>query len=220
MENYQIEPVRGKDRVSYHCSQCGQCCRHIKNSIMLESLDAYRLAAYLLKQGAAIEGIEDVYHQYGMPAPLTEAGYPIFLMQTKGTDNSCIFLKDGSCSIYPVRPRTCRIYPFTVGPGQRGKNFEYYLCTDKPHHLSGGMVSVKDWFYTNLRQEDKEFVLQEFQYTAQIGTLMKRIVSSKYEHALFLLLYYCYYNYDLQAPFMPQYTSNHDQLLEELQRLL
>ncbi len=220
MKQYQIEPVRGKDRVSYHCRQCGQCCRHVKESIMLESLDAYRLANYLLTQGVAIEGIEDIYSQYGISTSLTEVRYPIILLRTNGTDDSCVFLKEGRCSIYPVRPHTCRVYPFTIAPGEHGKNFEYYLCTDKPHHLSGGKVSVKDWMYTNFRQEDREFLAQEFQSAAQIGHLMKELGSSKYEHALFLVLFYCYYNYDLWEPFMPQYKSNHIQLLEELRQML
>ena len=106
MKQYQIEPVRGKDHVSYHCRQCGQCCRHVKESIMLESLDAYRLANYLLTQGVAIEGIEDVYSQYGISTSLTEVRYPIILLRTNRTDDSCIFLKEGRCSIYPARPHT------------------------------------------------------------------------------------------------------------------
>lgn len=81
-------------------------------------------------------------------------------------------------------------------------------------------MSVKDWMYTNFRQEDREFLAQEFQSAAQIGHLMKELGSSKYEHALFLVLFYCYYNYDLREPFMPQYKSNHIQLLEELRQML
>ena len=37
--------VRAKEFVSYHCSCCGHCCRHIENCVMVESLDAYRMAS-------------------------------------------------------------------------------------------------------------------------------------------------------------------------------
>lgn len=220
MENKQIQPVRDKDWVSYRCRQCGQCCQNVKDEIMLESLDAYRLANYLLMKGETISGIEDVFNQYGIPRPLTVLGLPVFLLKTNEKDDSCVFLKNNRCSIYPVRPRTCRIYPFTVAPGERGKNFEYYLCTDKPYHLSEGRISVKDWMYQNFKQEDKEYVRQEFLNIAEIGSLMNRIGRSAYDRLLFPLLFYRYYNYDLQKPFMPQYESNHVQLLAELQRLI
>ena len=39
--------VRAKEFVSYHCSCCGHCCRHIENCVMVESLDAYRMAKHL-----------------------------------------------------------------------------------------------------------------------------------------------------------------------------
>ncbi|MCB9934400.1 MAG: YkgJ family cysteine cluster protein [Planctomycetes bacterium] len=31
---------------------------------------------------------------------------------TEKPNNDCIFLKDGGCSVYPVRPTQCRTYPF------------------------------------------------------------------------------------------------------------
>ena len=42
-----VVSVHAKDCVDYQCRRCGQCCRHIKDSLMVESLDAYRLANYL-----------------------------------------------------------------------------------------------------------------------------------------------------------------------------
>lgn len=39
-----VVSVHAKDCVDYQCRRCGQCCRHIKDSLMVESLDAYRLA--------------------------------------------------------------------------------------------------------------------------------------------------------------------------------
>lgn len=216
----QIKHVRSKDRITYHCSQCGKCCTHTKNSIMLESLDAYRIAGFLNRNGENFYGTEDVYNRYCIPMPLTEKGYPVFLLDTCGPEDSCVFFKEGRCSIYPVRPRTCRLYPFTVAPGTKGKDFEYFLCTDRPHHLSGGKISVKDWLYQNFRQEDKDFVIREFQYAAEIGRLMAQIDSGKQEQAVFLLLFFLYYDYDIREPFMSQYGNNHRQLLEHLNTLV
>ena len=39
--------VSAKEFVTYQCSQCGHCCRHIEGCVMVESLDAYRMAKHL-----------------------------------------------------------------------------------------------------------------------------------------------------------------------------
>ena len=38
--------VSAKEFVTYQCSQCGHCCRRIEGCVMVESLDAYRMAKY------------------------------------------------------------------------------------------------------------------------------------------------------------------------------
>lgn len=96
---------------------------------MLEPLDAYNLGRYLRERGAGVDNIEDVYGQHAHPSLLHDA-YPIFLLNTQGEDQSCIFLKEGKCSIYEGRPRVCRLYPFTVKGGDRGRRFMYYQCLD------------------------------------------------------------------------------------------
>ena len=40
----EIQPVRPKDQFPFSCRQCGACCRNIEGCVMVESLDAYRLA--------------------------------------------------------------------------------------------------------------------------------------------------------------------------------
>ena len=96
---------------------------------------------YLRTKGEPIEGIEDFLFRYCEPEPLTEEGFPIYMLKTKAPNGSCIFLTDGRCSVYPARTRTCRIYPLTVGPGERGRDFEYCLCLDRHQsHFTSGRV--------------------------------------------------------------------------------
>ena len=96
--------VRAKEFVSYHCSCCGHCCRHIKNCVMVESLDAYRMAKHLCKQHCDISSTDDVLLRYCEPMPLTDEGYPIYVLKTAGSDAACIFLHENQCSIYAARP--------------------------------------------------------------------------------------------------------------------
>lgn len=139
--------VRAKEFVSYHCSCCGHCCRHIENCVMVESLDAYRMAKHLRNQHCGISSTDDVLLRYCEPMPLTDEGYPIYVLKTVGADATCIFLRENQCSIYAARPRTCRLYPFSVGPGERGRDFEYCLCFDdnQQHHFNSRKVLLFAW---------------------------------------------------------------------------
>ena len=48
--------VRSKDWVNFHCLKCGQCCRDLENVVMVESLDAYRIARYLRLPAVSLLG--------------------------------------------------------------------------------------------------------------------------------------------------------------------
>lgn len=213
-----VVSVHAKDCVDYQCRRCGQCCRHIKDSLMVESLDAYRLANYLRGCDPNICTIDDVLTRYCEPMPLTQECFPIFMLKTTGPDDSCIFLKDGLCSIYEARPRTCRLYPFSVGPGERGRDFEYCLCFDRnqQYHFNGGKVSVKDWFYRNFPRVEKEYLKQEYAAITEIGKRMRSISPELCKQMTFQVLFYRYYNFDLDQPFLEQYKQNTRLLLEKL----
>ena len=55
-----VVSVHAKDCVDYQCRRCGQCCRHIKDAVMVESMDAYRLANYLRGCDPNICTIDDI----------------------------------------------------------------------------------------------------------------------------------------------------------------
>ena len=81
-------------------------------------------------------------------------------------------------------------------------------------HFSDGKILVKDWMYQNFSREDREFL------TAESGNLLKAMSTDGRKENLFQILYYRYYNYDLDQPFMPQYKENTEELKRILQELL
>lgn len=81
-----VVSVHAKDCVDYQCRRCGQCCRHIKDAVMVESMDAYRLANYLRGCDPNICTIDDVLTRYCEPMPLTQECFPIFMLKTTGPD--------------------------------------------------------------------------------------------------------------------------------------
>lgn len=186
---------------------------------MLESLDAYRLAKLLRQTDPSIQLVDDMLLKYATPIILTDNGFPIYVLKTVGGDDTCIFLKENSCSVYSARPRTCRLYPISAGPSEKGVGFKYLLCREKPHHFVGGTVCTKDWLRDNFKREDQEYVLTEYEAAIKIGRLMDKISVHNQPRAIVALLFARYFNFDLDAPFMPQFRQNHQGLLNQLEAL-
>ena len=211
--------LRSKDWVEFQCVGCGECCRHLSEKVMVESLDAFRLARYLRDHGQPHMTVEEFYTRYTTPVPFAR-GYPIFTMNTAGNEESCVFLKDGRCSVYPARTRACRLYPFSVGPGERGQDFEWYQCLDASHHFSGSKVQVKDWFYQHFSREDREYVKREADACRIIGAFLAKMDFPAYQRALPIMILLRYHDFDLDQPFLPQYDHNLQVLLKHMERLL
>ena len=220
MDFFNVKPLGKRECFQFKCTRCGDCCRGIKESVMLESFDTYRLAKLLRQTDPSIKIMDDMLLRYADPIPLTDNGFPIYVLKTLGDDDTCVFLRDNGCAVYAARPRTCRLYPITVGPGEHGREFEYLLCREKPHHFIGGMVRTKDWLRENFKQEYQDFVRAEYEAIARLGWLMGKVPEALQPRAIVDILFARYYNYDLDAPFMPQYQSNMQLLERALSKLI
>ena len=85
---------------SFHCKQCGTCCRW-SGHVLLTDADITRLAA-------AMELTEaEFINRYTILAANRRQ-----LSLADQADGSCILLKDGRCSFYDARPAQCRDFPF------------------------------------------------------------------------------------------------------------
>lgn len=215
-----VIPVLPKDEVPFTCQRCGNCCRNVEAQIMLEPLDAYHLGRFLRQSSGDIHSIEDVYSQYAEPMLLVQ-GFPVFTLKTTGPDHACVFLQNGRCQVYEGRPRVCRLYPFSATAGRRGRRFAFYQCLDlHKSHFSGSKISVKEWMYQNFNKDARAFVEADAAAMAELGPLLGELGPDGQRDCLFQLLYYCYYNFDLDLPFIEQYQTNHRALLSELQQYL
>ena len=163
-----VKAVALNEKVPFHCLLCGGCCRNVKDSIMLEPIDVFHLTRYLREQGEPVAGMEDMLARYAHAAWL-ENNFPIYLLNTVEALDTCVFLKDGRCSVYEARPQVCRMYPFSAAPGSRGRDFQYFLCTEKPHHFADGLVTVKDWLSQNFSREAKAALKADYDAIPTIG---------------------------------------------------
>ncbi len=124
----KMVPVNLSDRFPFKCRMCGACCRHVRESVPLESLDAFRLAKHLRDKGENVSCVEKVLAAYAEPVLLSENGYTVFMLKTVGADDACIFLKDNRCTIHSVI---------------RGRAVHIPLLSD--HMNLAGMNSISVW---------------------------------------------------------------------------
>lgn len=87
----------------FECTRCGHCCSGTPGKVFLTDEEAEQIAGFLKLDPAAFR------KEYLVTAPYSEAS----LREIPGND--CVFLVEGKCSIYEVRPEQCRTYPFWLG---------------------------------------------------------------------------------------------------------
>lgn len=134
--------ISPKEHVPFRCTGCGECCRHVHQSIPLESLDVYHIARYLREHDSDSFCTDDFIGQYAELVLLDTCGFFILMLRTTGPDDACIFLRDNRCTIHAAKPRACRIYPFVAGITPNGQ-YEFLLSKEKQHHFKGKITRTK-----------------------------------------------------------------------------
>ena len=215
----KMVPVDPKEHFPFQCRQCGECCRHVKECVPLESLDAFRLAKYLRDRGEPIQCMDDVLARYAVPVLLHESGYMVFMLRTVGTDDVCIFLEDNKCTIHAAKPRACRTYPISVGPAMSG-GYEAYLSMEQQHHFKGPQQSVKKWVQKRCSQQDYNFWETDVGSVQEIARLLGKLSLEQKKRALLQFLRYKYSDFDLDKSFTEQFRNNNQKLLEALRSLV
>ena len=210
MANFRF--ISTNTKVPFRCQRCGNCCKGIQDSLMLEPLDVFNLARFLRETNNSVECTDDFLERYAHLSTI-EGNYPVYLANTIGDEAKCIFLdSENRCKAYEGRPLVCRMFPFGVAPSVRGSDFRFYICEDHPHHFGAGQVVAKNWISDNFSKEAKAFYRLETSLMADIGKPLAHLSAKEYEEKAFSLLYELYSNYDIDKPFLPQYEKNCTQI--------
>ena len=218
IKGISYNPVSPSEEFNFHCSKCGECCKHLRMALMLESIDAYRLARYFQKTGI-IRDIAKVWECYAEPIYLNDMRYPVFFLKTVGQEERCIFLQDNLCSVQEAKPRTCRLYPLSVNPP--GCSPYYALCMEKDHHFKGQPHQVGRWAKRNMVWQERVFMREEAKFVPQVGRMLSQLTKEQQDGMLPSLMLYRYYHFTLEQDFFPQYAENNlilFQLLNDLSR--
>jgi len=219
MDNWgKTDGITPSARVRFKCQGCGKCCYRVKEGLPVDSLDIYRMTRYLKQKDEDIQCIDDFLAKYAEPCLLDECGYFLYTLKTVGEENACIFLKDKRCSIHDEKPRVCKLYPYVVEPKADGKH-NYLLSYEYPHHFSGPVVQTKSWMKKYLLEEDRRFLQMYFFYAASIAKALRKVPDNMRTQALLQFHRLQYSEFDLEQPFLEQYSRNQTKLSAILNRM-
>ena len=135
-------PVRVEIRAAFggarfKCQRCGSCCHHRRPREFDDLIPPERMAEFLEKSNLIYlterdidaiskktgldpqEFVDTLYEDRRGSVMVEEGGKKVILdlpvMRSREPDGSCVFFQEGrGCTIYPVRPTACRLFPFVV----------------------------------------------------------------------------------------------------------
>lgn len=110
------------EKIKYKCIRSGVCCSSGPN-VALTAFDICRIARFLNTEWRNLVG-KYIYAVIADHIPIP---------MLRGINNRCIFLtvrnNIPACSIYPARPRRCRLFPFIpISPSIRDRMYVSRIC--------------------------------------------------------------------------------------------
>ena len=72
--------VTPSTRIRFKCTGCAECCRHVKQTVPVDSRDAFQITKYLIESGEEISCTDQFLVQYAEPAMINECGYFVYFL--------------------------------------------------------------------------------------------------------------------------------------------
>lgn len=88
------------DGLRFSCTQCGDCCTGEPGYVWMNDEELQALAEFL---GEPLEHVVGLY---------TQAGSRGRTLREKGNGDCVFYDRSRGCTIYSIRPRQCRTWPF------------------------------------------------------------------------------------------------------------
>lgn len=126
------------------CRGCSVCCHGMGTSVILDPLDAVRLAEGLDRSVEELIGL-------GLLELNVVDGIILPNLRMAGKEEACVFLnEEGRCSVHAYRPGICRLFPLgRYYPEDSGnKTFFYFLQVHECPYPAKTKVKVRKWIDT------------------------------------------------------------------------
>ena len=162
------------------CKGCSACCHGMGSSIVLDPLDAHRLAAGLKTSVTALlqdhlEVLPGADEPVEAPSRLelnVVDGIILPNLKLSGEDEACTFLNaEGRCSVHSIRPGVCRLVPlgrYYDGSG----DFTYIVQAGECPYPVKSKVKVKKWIDTQDYARYHQFVLKWHDFLRKVQLMV------------------------------------------------
>lgn len=152
------------------CAGCFSCCKGMGSSIVLDPYDVYRLTTGLNVKFEELLGDKlDLNVVEGIILPN---------LKMTGKNHSCGFLNEqGRCSIHPLRPGICRIFP--LGRLYENGSFEYILQVHECKKPNRSKIKVKKWIDTPDITKNERFINEWHYFLKDISAKLPDLPEEK-----------------------------------------
>lgn len=193
----------GNDMVKADCQDCigcSDCCRGMGESVVLDPYDVFRLCEGLKKTpqellGKALQlGVVD--------------GVVLPHLSMTGEEEQCVFLNSaGRCSIHPIRPGFCRLFP--LGRYYHDGSFSYILQIHECSRRSRSKVKVKKWLDTPDFQQYETFVNDWHYFLLDVQNVLSETKDAELIRNLNLYILNRFFQkaFDLQTDYYSQFYT-------------
>lgn len=185
------------------CKGCSDCCHDMGNSITLDPYDIFRLTTGLNK---SFEELLDDKIELNVIDGII---LPNLKMNEKTL--TCGFLTDeGRCSIHPLRPGICRIFP--LGRIYEDGGFKYFLQIHECKKEPKSKVKVMKWIDTPNVKRNEQFINDWHYFIKYLEELLEN-AEEEYQKTVSMFILKNFYQkpYDGNADFYDQFYERFQQ---------
>ena len=179
------------------CQGCHDCCQGMGSSILLDPYDLFRLSTGLHRSFVQLlEDKNELNIADGLILPN--------LKMNSETD-CCGFLNaEGRCSIHPLRPGICRIFP--LGRFYEDGSFRYFLQVHECKKEPKTKVKVLKWIDTPNPGRNEQFIIDWHYFIKDMSERLESAEESYRKTVCLYLLKNFYQNpYDENLDFYSQF---------------
>lgn len=148
--------VKKENELDFACQSCGNCCKNF--NINLTHLDIERILLnrpdlntdYFVGFSASDKDDNESF--------ISTYGKRQIILKKKKNLNECVFLQNNICSIHEFKPRVCKVWPFSLEPGNKISWIKEHRSFIKKSckHTSIPGANDPDEILTLLKQHYKE----------------------------------------------------------------
>jgi Fe-S-cluster containining protein len=120
-----------QDGLRFTCTRCGDCCTGAPGNVWVNEEEIAALAEF---RGELYQEVRSLYTHW------TTRGRSL----REKSDGECVFFERGvGCTVYPVRPRQCRTWPFWESNVASPEHWQH-TCDICPGSGRGELISAEE----------------------------------------------------------------------------